>query len=159
MKHYFNTLNERERWMLIVSGLCLLFYLYYFWMYVPLSHYRNQKINQLTEKMETLQWMRQVNRQERGALKKTGDSSQLLTLIASALKHNRALRFPYQLQQIGSGDIQLRFEKVPFQFFLKWLDNISKKYTITIQQLDVDPTSTPGLVRLMIILKTPHNIK
>lgn len=153
MKTYLNTLNDREKWMVIVAGVSLFIYGYYLLLYAPLSNQVNQKSTQLIEKTETLEWMKQVRMQKRSAKRKESvDNSQLLTILASQLKNNKTLKFPYQLQQTGSGDVQLTFDAVPFQNFIQWLAKISEVYSINIKQFDVEKTSTPGVTRLMIIL-------
>ncbi|CCD05947.1 TPA: GspM family type II secretion system protein LspM [Legionella pneumophila] len=155
MKTYLNTLNDREKWMVIVAGVSLFIYGYYLLLYAPLSNQVNQKSTQLIEKTETLEWMKQVRMQKRSAKRKESvDNSQLLTILASQLKNNKTLKFPYQLQQTGSGDVQLTFDTVPFQNFIQWLAKINEVYSINIKQFDVEKTSTPGVTRLMIILST-----
>ncbi|HBB7076589.1 GspM family type II secretion system protein LspM [Legionella pneumophila serogroup 1] len=155
MKTYLNTLNDREKWMVIVAGVSLFIYGYYLLLYAPLSNQVNQKSTQLIEKTETLEWMKQVRMQKRSAKRKESvDNSQLLTILASQLKNNKTLKFPYQLQQTGSGDVQLTFDAVPFQNFIQWLAKINEVYSISIKQFDVEKTSTPGVTRLMIILST-----
>ncbi|CZP11268.1 putative general secretion pathway protein YghD [Legionella pneumophila] len=155
MKTYLNTLNDREKWMVIVAGGSLFIYGYYLLLYAPLSNQVNQKSTQLIEKTETLEWMKQVRMQKRSAKRKESvDNSQLLTILASQLKNNKTLNFPYQLQQTGSGDVQLTFDAVPFQNFIQWLAKINEVYSISIKQFDVEKTSIPGVTRLMIILST-----
>ncbi|CZG42334.1 type II secretion system protein M [Legionella pneumophila serogroup 1] len=155
MKTYLNTLNDREKWMVIVAGVSLFIYGYYLLLYAPLSNQVNQKSTQLIEKTETLEWMKQVRMQKRSAKRKESvDNSQLLTILASQLKNNKTLNFPYQLQQTGSGDVQLTFDAVPFQNFIQWLAKINEVYSINIKQFDVEKTSIPGVTRLMIILST-----
>ncbi|KGP63033.1 general secretion pathway protein GspM [Legionella norrlandica] len=153
MKNYLNTLNEREKWMVIAAGLSLFIYSYYLFLYAPLSHQIKQKSAQLIEKMETLEWMKRVKTQGRPSRKKQSvENSQLLTILSSQLKNNKTLKFPYQLQQTGSGDIQLTFDTVPFQHFIQWLAKINEEYFLNIKQLEVDRTEAPGITRLMIIL-------
>ncbi|ANH13218.1 TPA: GspM family type II secretion system protein LspM [Legionella pneumophila] len=155
MKTYLNTLNDREKWMVIVAGVSLFIYGYYLLLYAPLSNQVNQKSTQLIEKTETLEWMKQVRMQKRSTKRKESvDNSQLLTILASQLKNNKTLKFPYQLQQTSSGDVQLTFDAVPFQNFIQWLAKINEVYSINIKQFDVEKTSTPGVTRLMIILST-----
>lgn len=141
--------------MVIVAGVSLFIYGYYLLLYAPLSNQVNQKSTQLIEKTETLEWMKQVRMQKRSAKRKESvDNSQLLTILASQLKNNKTLKFPYQLQQTGSGDVQLTFDAVPFQNFIQWLAKINEVYSINIKQFDVEKTSTTGVTRLMIILST-----
>lgn len=153
MKSYLNSLNERERWMVIIAMVSVIAYSYYLLLYNPLSSRVSQKSAQLIEKTETLAWMKTVRQQGyKSQTKKNVDNSQLLTLLANQLKYNSTLKFPYQLQQTGSGDIQLTFDSVAFKLFMGWLAKINDSYAITIKQLDVDKTETPGVVKLMLVL-------
>lgn len=153
MKQYLSSLNERERWVLILGSLCLFLYLYYLILYAPLSSSVTQKSNQLIEKKETLRWMKQVQGQAHTTQKKQQlDNSQLLSVIAKQLKSNQSLRVPFQLQQMSSGDIQLTFDNVPFNLFVRWLMKLNDKYAIEIKQFEVEHTDRPGVTRLMFIL-------
>lgn len=139
--------------MVITAVLSLALYVYYQFIYTPLSNTVALKSTQLVEKTQTLAWMKQVRQQANSSTKKRSvDNSQLLTLLATQLKNNKTLKFPFQLQQTGSGEIQLSFESVPFQLFIQWLARINDEYTLTIKQCVVDETDTPGMTRLMIII-------
>ncbi|MBA2648514.1 MAG: type II secretion system protein M [Legionella sp.] len=152
MMNYFKSLNERERWITVLGGLSIALFLYYLFLYEPLTTQIEQKRTLLAEKIETLKWMKGVQHQSQKTSKKSLDNSQLLTVISDQLKQNPHLKFPYQLQQISSGDIQLSFDKVPFNFFLLWLEKINAKYEMKIKQFNVDPTNTSGVTHLELII-------
>ncbi|WP_058535497.1 GspM family type II secretion system protein LspM [Legionella saoudiensis] len=153
MKAYLSSLNEREKWMVIGAAVCLVLYCYYMFLYTPLSHQVNQKTNQLVEKITTLDWMKKVKGQNlRPKSKETVDNSQLLTILATQLKDHALQKYPYQLQQTGSGDIQLTFEAVPFNLFVTWLTKINEKYALTIKQFNAEKTPTAGVAHVMILL-------
>lgn len=155
MKSYLSTLNEREKWMLIGTALCLLLYIYYLFLYTPLNNSVTQKSAQLVDKMNTLQWMKKIKRQGRTTqTKQIVNNSQLLTALATQLKNDPTLKFPYQLQQTGSGDIQLTFDAVAFNLFIAWLEKINQGYAITVKQFEADRTKTPGVTRLMILISS-----
>lgn len=153
MKSYLNSLNERDKWLLIVGGIVVFFYLYYLLLYSPLSNAVELKTKQLTEKTQTLDWMKSIQTEAKNTKPKQAiTDNQLLTLLDAQLKENKTLTFAYQIQQTGSGDIQLSFNEVPFTLFVSWLSKLNENYTIHIKQFSVDPTPTPGVVKLMIIL-------
>ncbi|MDP3269484.1 MAG: type II secretion system protein GspM [Legionella sp.] len=153
MKTYFQNLNEREKWMLIGTGICLFVYIYYFFLYSPLNEKMNLTATQLTVKHETLEWMRRVKAQKNTTkTRKKVENSQLLTLLANQLKENSTIKSPYQLQQTGSGDIQLTFDDVPFKLFMEWLIKMNNQYAISIKQFDAGQTPTPGVSKLMVII-------
>lgn len=153
MKTYFNNLNEKEKWMLIGAGICVFFYGYYLILYAPISNKVHQKSTQLIEKQQTLTWMKQIRPQNNLLSKKqTIDNGQLLTILAEQLKENASLKFPYQLQQNNSGDIELSFNEAPFTVFLAWLVDLEKQYSIRIKQFDAAQTKTPGLAKMVLIV-------
>jgi general secretion pathway protein M len=153
MKAYLNSLNERERWMLAGAVLCLILYSYYMFLYTPLNHQVSLKSTQLVEKVTTLDWMKKVKQQYRKPKTKEAiDNSQLLTIMATQLKEDATLKFPYQLQQTGSGDIQLTFETVPFNAFIAWLEKINEHYQVNLKQFNAERTPTPGVVHVMVLI-------
>ncbi len=153
MKAYLNSLNEREKWMVIGAGICLLGYLYYLFFYEPLSSRVTQRTQQLIEKTETLEWMKKVSKNYHAAKPKQSlDNSKLLTVISSKLKNNYTLNASYELQQTSSGEIQLTFDEVPFNLFIEWLAGLNQKYQLTIKQLEASHADKIGIVRLTVIL-------
>ena len=153
MKNYLQNLNERERWTVIFTFIVVFVYGYYVLLYSPLNNKVSQKSEELQEKNQTLAWMNSVRQEAHHQQKKQSvDNNKLLTLLASQLKESDTLKFPYQLQQTGSGEIQLTFASVPFNLFMKWLEAMDSKYVIHVKQFDVEPTDKPGMAKLMIIL-------
>ena len=155
MNVYWSNLNERERWILSLGALFCVLYLFYLLIYSPLTSAVHDKSQQLAEKQETLVWMQHVRQQYK--IKKAPEtltSSKLLTVLAEQLNATSFKQFPYQLQQTGASDIQLIFEKVPYNAFMSWLWSINEKYTISIKQLNAERTDTPGVVKLMIVIAT-----
>jgi general secretion pathway protein M len=152
MNDYFNSLNEREKTMLMFAAACLLLYLYFVLLYAPITHRVRTEKNLLVEKIQTLEWMKKIHSQGLTSnTKKTINNNQLLTLIASELKVKQSFN-PYQLQQLGLGDVELSFEAVPFNLFLSWLIELNKGYQLKFKQLNAKPTQTPGVTQLTLVL-------
>lgn len=84
--------------------------------------------------------------------KQAVDNSQLLTILATQLKEHTLQKFPYQLQQTGTGDVQLTFESVPFNLFVTWLTKINERYALTIKQFNAEKTPTAGVAHVMILM-------
>ncbi len=139
--------------MVLGAVLTLTIYCYYQFLYIPLSNKVTLQSSQRIEKSETLAWMKTVRQKAHATkTKQSVGNSQLLTLLATQLKNNETLKLPYQLQQTGTGDIQLTFDRVPFRLFMQWLAKINDKYNLTIKQFDAAHTDTPGVAKLMIII-------
>ena len=155
MMVYWNNLNDRERWMLGFGSVCLVVFLFYLLVYSPLIGGMSEKSQQLIEKQDTLAFLQMAKQQQIGAVQaQVLSPSQLLTVLAEQLNKSIFHRNPYQLQQTSSGDIQLSFDEVPFNGFLSWLWSINQKYVFSIQQLNAERTATPGVVKLLLMIRS-----
>lgn len=151
--NYWHNLNERERWMAAIGSISVLIYLFYLLVYSPLTTAVSTRSKELREKQETLAWMQQVRQQPRS--QKTAQAisnTKLLALIGNQLSSNSLQKFVYQLQQTGSGDIQLSYDRVPYNLFLSWLWSLSNDYVISFKQFSAERTDTPGIVKLMVVI-------
>ena len=150
---FWYQLNHRERSLLLWGGACLGLYLAYA-TYTSLTEAVVANTQSLSEKKETLAWMKQAETQF--SSKQTGstvlDKTKGLSVLSERLKAASFHAFVYQLQQLNEDELQLSFEKVPYTGFLTWLSSISKKYNITIKEFHVDRTNTRGLVKLTVII-------
>ena len=151
--NYWNNLNERERWMAAIGSLCVLLYLFYLLLYSPLASSVQTRSKQLLEKKETLAWMQQVRQQPRNQKSvQVISNAKLLALIGNQLTANNFRQFTYQVQQTGTGDIQLSFDRVPYNQFLSWLWSLANDYSITLKQFIIERTDTPGIVKVMLVI-------
>lgn len=153
LKTHWHHLQERERWLLVAGILAATLFVYYYFIYSPLATNLEKNTIQLLEQKQTLQWMKQINPDELPDKQvKAISNSQLLTLLANQLKESTSLKYPFQLQQTGSGDIQLSFEQVPFENLIAWLAGLGENYNVTLKQFNVEKTDKVGITRVMIII-------
>lgn len=151
MKTHWDNLNEREQKMLVLGGGCLVVFLIYILLYAPLLGSVRDKTKQLAEKKDTLTWMQQAH-QQRQSIKtpQTLSNSKLLSVLAEQLKSTSFRTFPYQLQQTGSGDIQLSFEQVPYNAFVAWLWSLKQTYAFSVKQFNAQRTDRSGVVKVAV---------
>lgn len=149
---YWNNLNDRERLLAVIAGLLGLGYLLYLLVFSPLDKALTNRKQDLLEKKETLTWLQTIDAPSSQQSKKQQvlSNAQLLAQIGDQLAKSSFKQSSYQLQQTSAGEIQLSFEKVPFNPFLTWFWNLSADYAITIKQLSVEKTETAGIVKLLL---------
>lgn len=154
MKQYWQSMNDREKTMVLAAGLCIILYLFYLLVFSPLLNAVHNKSAQLIEKRDTLHWLEQVRplAQKGGKSKQSLSNSQLLTLIGKQLKEDKVLNLPYQLQQASNGDIQLSFESVPLNPLLNWLGQLDGQYHLSVKQFNAEKTEVSGIVKLSLQL-------
>ena len=151
MKTYWDNLNDREQKMLVLGGIFFIVLVMYSLLYAPLIRSISDKKNELHEKQETLVWMQQVL-QQRNTLKTPEilSNSKLLSVLAEQLKSTSFHAFPYQLQQMGTGDIQLSFDQVPYNAFVTWLWSVRQNYAFSIKQFNAERTATLGVTKVLV---------
>lgn len=154
MKAYWANLNERERLMVAGGGVFCVIYLLYALIYSPIKSGLSEGALQLSSKQALCEWMRQAKREYHTQNHAQSlSASKLLTVLTTQLNKTTFKHFPYQLQQTGSGDIQLSFESVPYNALLNWIWDMHHQYVIVIKQLNISKTDATGLVKVSILLK------
>lgn len=153
MKNFWQQLNDRERYLVGIAGVCCFCYLFYIALYSPLIHTVESKQQELLEKKATLLWMRDIQQQQKKQpTLQHVSNAKLLAIISNQLNKTTLHYAAYQLQQTASGDIQLSFEKVPYNDFMQWLWSIDNHYIFSIHQLNIETTDTSGVVKLLLVM-------
>ena len=152
MKAYWNQLSEREQVLVGLGGIGGLALLFYLLIYDPLVSAVEERKAAWIDKKTTLQWMQRAQQtyaHEQPPIQVT--AATLLSVLTELLSHVSFQRFPYQLEQTSSGDIQLTFDAVPYNLFVSWLQTQSKHYTLVIKSLYLSKTNTPGVVKAAVV--------
>jgi len=153
-KTHWAQLNDRERAAVVIGGVVCAIYLFYLLVLAPLMHAVHDKLQMLIEKKETLSWMQQVAPSPASKMSpKKITSSKLLTLLTEDLNKSALEHFPYQLQQTSVTDIQLIFEKVPYNLWIQWFWSFSEAYAISLKKLTIERQSVPGMIKLTVVLR------
>ena len=154
IKNYLAQLNTREQRLVIITSILVVLSVLYFMIYEPLTTAQSEATKQLIEKKETLAWMTQVKHQAgKSSQQSIGDTSQLLSILTKQLSDSNLKHFPYQLQQSSGGQVELSYEKVPFNLFIEWLLTFQSQYAIHIDRLSAAKGEQEGLVKLTIVFK------
>ncbi|WP_367608239.1 type II secretion system protein GspM [Legionella sp. W05-934-2] len=154
IKSHFEQMNPRERWLVGMTVVLVVIYLFYLFIYEPLTTAYSEASKQLQEKRETLAWMNQVKHYAGKSSKQAvHDTSQLLSILTQQLSESSLKPFPYQLQQSSGGHVQLSYEKVPFNPFIEWLIAFQATHAITIDRLSANKHDQEGMVKLTVVFK------
>jgi len=146
-------LSDRERWMLGVSLLCVGILLYFAALYFPVRNVLLEKQHQLAEKQKV--WL--LMQQAKGYLNVTSQHKILaiddgLSMIDKALKQPQLHGFAHQLQQAANGSIELSFATVPYPVLMTWLWQLNQQYAFSVEQVMMEETNTPGVVKVTIMI-------
>tara|TARA_Y100000588_G_C14176112_1_gene891421 strand:- start:21 stop:488 length:468 start_codon:yes stop_codon:yes gene_type:complete len=153
MKQYWFNLSLRDRWALAIGVVVVSIYLFYTLVLSSLWTAVDSKAQLYVEKKQTLLWMDSVKNfdiNDTKAQKVT--NTQFLTIVSTQLKEKSFKTYPFELQQTGTGDVQLTFESVPFNMLMRWLYKLNTTYQFEVKQLKAERLATPGLVKMTIVL-------
>lgn len=153
IKNHVQQLNSKDRLALMVGGIFISIYLAYAALIAPLSHAVNEKTQRLIDKQQTLSWMKKARlRYTASTSRQSLTSAQLLSVLAEQLNEGVLKTFPYQLQQTGTGELQLQFAIVPYNEFIHWLLHLTQHYQVTLKQLALERAAKPGQVKVELLL-------
>ena len=150
----FNQLNKKEQYYLSVLALVLIPYLIYMLLWQPVAK-SNQKLSAANHMaQQQLQTVQELAAQYQQLQQKSGRSSSEVNLPqlidSSVVRHKLALK---RMQPSASGDIQLRFENVSFNYLMAWLYELESEYAVVVKDLSVTPGNSAGLVSSSVRLR------
>ncbi len=151
---YWQKLAQREQLALMIGGFFLGIFLIYQFIYAPIQNAITYQQQALEDAQETLNWIQKVTPQIQNASHaKPIQSTALLSVLQNELSNQSFKTFPYQLSQSNATDIDLRFQKAPFNELMIWLWKLSKQYVFEINTLQAKRTEIAGVCEVHIILK------
>lgn len=159
MKQYWQSLQQREQRVLIGGGAALVLLVFYQFIIDPLIQGIEQKQESVAYQRSVVNWMEQAaaqvrTRQTQSPERSTppGDASVMSLVDASARKFGLA----DALKQISpAGErVRVQLESAGFDRLLRWLDELSREYGITVDTLSVERLPESGSVNATLLLKS-----
>lgn len=155
MQAWFQNLSRREQLIVSLGGLFLIIMGFYYAIWSPLSNAATDAATNYQQQVELLDYLNQsVPRllAHRGSTQPQPSNEPLLTQLENSINNTKLTTYLSNIQQQGDS-INLRFDSVPFDSFITWLQTFSQGNKISIDSLTVDKLSTPGLVKLTMVVK------
>jgi general secretion pathway protein M len=150
----FDSLNERERRMVIVGGVCIALLLV-FGIILPLDHSVAKAQARLATKQADLAWMREVTPElvasGPGPTQPTSQRSMLVVVDRAARDAGLGTALTSS-EPSGAGGLSVRLEKAPFDSLVAWLARLSEQDGIRVDSATMDNAGQPGLVNAGVVL-------
>ncbi|MCU7852392.1 MAG: type II secretion system protein M [Candidatus Thiodiazotropha sp. (ex Monitilora ramsayi)] len=159
MKMWWLTKTPREQLALILAAAALFLFLLYLMAWQPFSQAVEQKRLLVKSQQSTLNWMQnnlteiQHLRGSGGASRKAASNEALLTLVDRTAKQRQLRQRIQRIKPQGDQTVQLWVEQVAFDTLLIWLGELTQKYGIQIDSLNIDRQELPGLVNARLVLQ------
>lgn len=160
MKEWWNNLALREKQTVSLGALALVFLLLYLIIWVPFSNKLDSMRSKIKHDQQLLSWMKETHTRiqstEKQQQKKNTipSGTSLLSLIQHKINQTTLVSNLSQLRQSENDSVQLSFNNVDFDKLIEWLTQLWQQQGVTISQMTVTASTTPGLVTTEMTLKT-----
>jgi len=153
-KIWYAQLDQREQRILNISGLFVAILFLLFALIKPI----NDKVEQLQLQVDAR--ARSVNQWEKAlplivsnrGQGKAGASSQALSYVITSSTNKYGLRVS-RVQEKSSDEIQVWFDNIPFNEFVRWLAEIQGSHQISVASLNIRSKDRNGLSSIDIKIK------
>lgn len=160
MKEWFNSLDARERKILIGGGIVVFLMCIYFLGWEPFVTKMERLKKSNTENQQTLVWMqekleevKQLQRTSAGAVVDLKGQS-LLGVLDKTAKSNNLGSSIKRVQPEGNDKALVRLEKAQFNLVIRWLEQLQLRQGILVDSSVFEKESESGLVNARIIFQT-----
>jgi len=152
----YESLNERERRMVVIGGICIALLLV-FGVIVPLDRAVSKTHARVVTKQADLAWMRAVTPElvAAGPAAATPTSQRSMLVVVDGAAREAGLGTALTSSEpSGAGGLQVRLEKAPFDAIIAWLARLSEQDGIRVDSATMDTSGQPGIVNAGVVLHT-----
>jgi len=151
MKNWFNQLNPRERYTLIIGAITLSLILSYFMLLEPIIKARAQLEIMVTAQHNTLRWMntaaaeiQQLRGQSTAKHVQTRKQS-LFSLIDKSTRQGVLAKANKRIEPKGD-------QKVSFTELMRWLGRLHNQHQVQVSSIHLEPKAIPDQVKVRLTL-------
>jgi general secretion pathway protein M len=146
MKTWFESLEPRERVMVITAAVFLLFATFYFGLWSPLERGQKnaaQRVDSLKLSLADLRPLKgQAANSSTGTQNVAGRNQSLVVIIDTSLRQRGLYSSLQRSQPTTANGIRVEFENVAFDDLMLWLGDLSDSYGMQVQSGSFSSNST-----------------
>ena len=153
MKAWFDTLEPRERIIMLVGGAVAVLILAWSFAWTPL---RNANLNldaMVTEKHGILADARRVQAPDTPPAAAATPAESLVLIVDRTHRAHGLGGTLSRNQPDGENGIRVTFQRVPFAQLVSWLGALQQGHRIVVISANLDGTQQPGLVNASLVLR------
>lgn len=161
LKEWFTALTPRERAMVSIGAAFTAFTLLYLSIWAPLAnahHRREQALasaRALAARLEAISAQAQKSHLSGSGGAAINRNMSLLSAVDQAGKSGTLSKAPSRLQPEGDNEVKVWLEDVTFDGLVRWIAELETRYSVSVQTVDIEKESAPGLVNARLSLVRP----
>jgi len=155
MKFSLETMNERERRMVLIGGIAAAALLI-FGVLLPLDGSVTKAQDRIGKKQADLVWMQSVGPELASAgptVARPSSNESLIVVVDRAARESGLGNSLTSSEPQGPGQLRVRLEKAPFDIMIGWLGRLSDQNGISVETANIDRAGTPGIVTASFVLR------
>lgn len=148
--------KDKPSWM-VLAYIGAVFFIYYITVISLLDYAVSRSQKKALTSLETAKWMSKAS-QEIIALRQLSPppainvKEKLFTVIDESIKSEQLSAFLTNVQQEKGGDVQVTFNKIPFNDLVHWLKRLNDSHRIYALEATLQK-SDPGLVQASLVMQ------
>lgn len=161
MKEWFEQLEKRERWLVMIAGALAVVTLIISFGIRPIVSQSKRGHELVEDKRELLAELSEVAARlgpQRGGARQPGASGSTESLVLVIDQTTRSSGLAQHLkrnQPDGADSIRLRFENASFDTLITWLNGLQNQYGMSVTTANIDAAAEPGRVNCNLTLARP----
>ncbi len=150
LKQWFNSLPQKEQWMVSGTGLLIFVTLFYLIIWEPVHVGLQQEKQKQQSQNEILLWMQQAST-EVNTLRASGgrsnirDKNKPTTLVIEQTINNAGLKASVsKIESSGNNGARVTLNEAPFNQILVWLNTLASHNAIHVVSASIERGTKPG---------------
>lgn len=160
MREWFESLDTRQRMILVVGSLLLVPFLLWLLLWRPLVGSVDQLENEVQAQRDTLLWMQKAAIEIR-ALRGSGAGGKaaglggrsLLAVVDQSARSAGLGNGMKRIEPESADAVRVRLEGVSFDAVLRWLDEMARQFGVTASMASIEREAAPGQVNMRLTLQ------
>lgn len=159
IKEWWQQLTQREKQMVSAGSAVLSLFVLYAGIWSPYLDHLADMRKRIETGTHTLAWMQAADQRLRKLSVQTAANGKadspvaLMTFLQKQLEQTRLESALSELKQTGGDTVQINFHRVEFDKLIALLMTAVKQKQVTIQQLSVVTSDSPGMVNADVVLQ------
>lgn len=156
MMDWFNTLQARERYLVVGAGVVMVLVLLYSFVWDPVFKKTAQLEKSVAAKQSQIQWMQNAGAEVQ-ALKRSGGvtvntTTSLISAVESSARKSGMRDSVTRMEPQGTGKITVELKEADFDRLMVWIGMLDKQFAAAVSQFSASPADAAGRVNARLIL-------
>lgn len=160
LRNWFESLESRERLMVLVGGTALAITLVYVMIVEPYIEHRRDLTQRLETQRDTLAWMESAKAEIQaleGAGRETAaggeDTRSLFAVVDESAQEAELSQAVSQLTQGADDSVQVSLNSGRFDHTMRWLELLEMRHGVHVERISFEPADDPGRINASLTLE------